>query len=365
MKIAIVTPVYSIAGVPLAQHRFARALASRNHEVEFIIGFLPTDLHPPKIPGVKISILNKRSVTRMFLRLISIFKKEKYEVIFSAEDHLNIVVIFAKIFSNSSSLISASSRVTPYDTYSNTLFSKRWILKQLAKLTMKKADVLSCVSKDMVTQYQAIFNNSPHQCIYNIVDDPISREKMLETVNHKWFQSNQHSVIIASGKLAQWKGFEDLIRAMPIILKEKNVRLIILGDGPLRSHLEEIINGLNLNSFIDLLGYVENPLKYYKNSDVFVLSSYVEGLPNVLVEAMMCGCTPVSTDCPTGPREVLKDGKYGYLVPTHSPEELAYAVIKALESPIPHDLLNKAIQPFHVDQVIRSHFKSLNLLSEI
>ena len=92
-----------------------------------------------------------------------------------------------------------------------------------------------------------------------------------------------------------------------------------------------IINCFNGEKFIEscLLSLKDQT---YKNSDVFVLSSYVEGLPNVLVEAMMCGCTPVSTDCPTGPREVLQDGKYGYLVPTHSPEELAYAVIKALES---------------------------------
>ena len=116
MNIAIVTPVFSIAGVPLAQHRLARALAEKNYNVDLIIGFLPSDIYPDAIPGVKINILNKNSVTKMFFSLISIFKNKKFDVIFSAEDHLNIIVIFAKYFSRSKSLLSVSSRVTPFDT---------------------------------------------------------------------------------------------------------------------------------------------------------------------------------------------------------------------------------------------------------
>lgn len=365
MNIAIVTPVFSIAGVPLAQHRLARALAKKNYKVELIIGFLPSDLYPDAIPGVEINILNKNSVSKMFFSLISIFRNKKFDVIFSAEDHLNIIVIFAKYFSRSQSLLSVSSRVTPFDTYSNIWFTKRWILKQLAKLTIDSANVMSCVSKDMVLQYKSIFKKAPHQCIYNIVDDPLSREKMHEKVNHDWLNDDHFRVIVASGRLAEWKGFEDLIRAMPIILKTKKVKLLILGDGPLKEHLSKTIDELGLKMYVDLVGYVKNPFKYYKNADVFVLSSYVEGLPNVLVEAMMCGCTPVATDCPTGPREVLQNGKYGYLVPMKNPFLLAEGITHALENPISTDLLEDAIKPFDVDSVIKSHFLSLNLPLEI
>mgnify|MGYP001212966670 CR=1 FL=1 len=361
MKIAIITPVFSIAGVPLAQYRFARALAQRNHEVELIIGFLPTDLTPQEAPGLKINILNRNSVSKMFFKLLLLFKHNEFDIIFSAEDHLNVTVILASILSRSKSKISASSRVTPLDTYSNVWFSKRWILKQLTKLTFNRADVLSCVSKDMVLQYQSIFKNAPHQAIYNIVSDKFSRDNMHEKVEHKWFGNQKTKVIIASGRLAQWKGFEDLIRAMPIILKKKDVRLIILGDGPLRKSLYDIVTQLKLNSYVDFLGYVSNPLKYYKNSDIFVLSSYVEGLPNVLVEAMMCGCTPVSTNCPTGPREVLENGKYGYLVPMGDPKSLAEGVIKAINFPISVDLLNKAIIPFEEKKVLEAHSNALKL----
>ena len=106
---------------------------------------------------------------------------------------------------------------------------------------------------------------------------------------------------------------------------------------------------------------VNNPLKYYKKADVFVLSSHVEGLPNVLVEAMMCGCTPVSTDCPTGPREVLEGGKYGYLVPMKNSKSLAQGIIQALKTPISEDLLNEAVQPFEENKVLEAHTKALKL----
>jgi glycosyltransferase involved in cell wall biosynthesis len=120
-----------------------------------------------------------------------------------------------------------------------------------------------------------------------------------------------------------------------------------------------LIEKNNLQQSIDLLGYVTNPYKYFARSNIFVLSSRVEGLPNVLVEAMMCGCTPVSTNCPTGPREVLSDGKYGYLVPVDDPVSLAESIAYALNNPIQKTDLYNAIIPFREDEVINKHFRIL------
>ena len=136
---------------------------------------------------------------------------------------------------------------------------------------------------------------------------------------------------------------------------------MILGDGPLRTELEALIVELDLSKVVSLLGYVENPLKYFARADVFVLSSHVEGLPNVLVEAMMCGCTPVSTDCPTGPREVLQNGKYGYLVPMRDPVAMAAGIVQALDHPIPRDILAEAVRPFEESAVLGRHFDILGI----
>lgn len=361
MRIAIITPNYSLAGVPLAQYRLARVLVSRGHDVELIIGSLPFGISPPPCSGLKINILRKIRVIHLFLPLIKIFNNKKFDVIFSAEDHLNIIVLLALIFTGSRAKVSCSSRVTPFDTYSNFLFSKGWIMKQLTRLTMYRADVLTCVSQDMVLQYQEIFRSNKHICIYNIVGDKNSLEIIDEPVNHPWINDPNQKLIVAAGKLAPWKGFEDLIKAMSIVVKERHAKLLILGDGPLREDLQKLISHLKLENSIELVGYVNNTLKFFRKSDIFVLSSLVEGLPNVLVEAMICGCTPVATNCPTGPREVLQDGSYGYLVPPGDINLLAKGIIKACDKPIEDKLLNEAVIPFGEEQVLNSHSKALGI----
>jgi len=226
---------------------------------------------------------------------------------------------------------------------------------------MSRADALTCVSKEMVSQYNEVFKNPPHQCIYNIVVDSESQKRMLEPVNHPWIDYKKTPLLIAAGKLAPWKGFEDLIYAISELDSVLDLRLLILGDGPLRDQLNTLILKLNLQNKISLVGYVSNPLKYFYQADVFVLSSHVEGMPNVLIEAMMCGCTPVSTDCPTGPAEVLREEKYGYLAETKNPISLAKKIQEALNTPIPIPKLNEGIKDFHESAIINKHFESLGI----
>lgn len=361
MKICVVTPLFAIAGVPLAQLRFARALVNQGHDVDMVIGRIDPQYKLPPADGVHVQVLNQPNVRGMLLPLWRYLRATKPDVVFSAEDHLNAVVLLAAIASGSRARISGSSRVTPYDTYSTVLFSKRWVLKQFMRLVMWRANVLTCVSKDMVEQYRKVFKSPPHIAVYNIVDDQHSRLRLAAPVDHEWFSRKNGPVLVAAGRLAPWKGFADLIRAMKALPRQRRARLMILGDGPLRSELEALIIELGLEDVVSLLGYVENPLKYFARADVFVLSSHVEGLPNVLVEAMMCGCTPVSTDCPTGPREVLHDGKYGYLVPVRDPVAMALGIEKALDHPIPKELLANAVRPFEEGAVLARHFNVLGL----
>jgi glycosyltransferase involved in cell wall biosynthesis len=363
MKLCVVTPRFAIAGVPLAQLRFARALAAIGHEVNLVIGYIDPQHPIPVVSGVTVHELDRRHVRGMLLPLCRYLRKAKPDVVFSAEDHLNAVVLLAAITSGSRTKISCSSRVTPYDTYSKVPFTKRWVLKHFTRMVMWRADALTCVSKDMIQQYRHVFNSPRHVCVYNIIDDTASRQRMKEPVEHEWLlhKDKDCPVLVAAGRLAPWKGFADLIRAMKELSSRTQARLIILGDGPLRSELEALIVKLCLTEVVRLQGYVENPLKFFAHADVFVLSSHVEGLPNVLIEAMMCGCTPVSTDCPTGPREVLQNGKYGYLVPVGDPIAMATAIEKALCHPVPKSLLLEAVLPFKEADVIERHFEVLGL----
>lgn len=366
MRILVVTPVFSLAGVPLAQFRFAKALARRGHRVDLMIGDIKPNCELPSTDGLDVNVIHLATphVRGMLLPLIRYFRSERPTAVFSAEDHLNAVTLLAAVLSGCQAKISCSSRVTPYDTYSNTPFTKRWVLKQIVRMVDWRADVLTCVSVDMVGQYRDVFPNTKHVCVYNIVVDADSVARMKAPVEEPWLVKKDLPVVVAAGRLAHWKGFDVLIDAMAIVLRVRQARLLILGDGPEREALSQKITALGLEDSAKLVGYVTNPLSFFSRCDVFALSSHVEGLPNVLVEAMLCGCTPVSTDCPTGPREVLKDGSLGYLVAPADPSALAQGILGALESPVTRDLLLDAVAAFHEDAVISRHFELLGLTED-
>ena len=362
MKVCVITPRYAISGVPLAQWRFARALAANGHKVDLIIGRVDADLDVPASPGVNLIALQRPRVRSMFLPFWRYLRREKPDVVFSAEDHLNALVLLAAILARSKARISGSCRVTPFDTYAGRPFSKRWLLKQIVRLVSWRADALTCVSRDMVDQYRRVFIAPTHTHVYNIVDDAASRARLAEPVEDPWFADKACPVIVAAGTLAPWKGFADLIRAMKLLVdRGRKVRLVIFGEGPLRGELEALIDKLDLGERVRLPGFTDNVLKYFAHADAFVLSSHVEGLPNVLVEAMMAGCTPVSTDCPTGPREVLDGGRFGYLVAMKDCAALADGIEAALDRPIAQEELSKAVKPFEEKSVIRRHFELLGL----
>lgn len=353
---------HSRSGVPLAQMRLAKAFRRRGFPVDFVVAHVPEGVAPPSAEGIRVLVLERSRAAAAFFPICRYLRSERPGVVFSAEDHMNFVVTAAMLATGSRAKLSVSSRVTPFDTYSNKVFTKRWFLKQIATPMGRRADALVCVSKDMIAQYVSIFGPRPFQCIYNVICDQDSATKMQQPVlDEPWLQEKDVPVVISAGRLAPEKGFPDLIRAIRIVRETRPVRLLILGEGPLGPELERLIDAEGVRDAVKLIGFRSNPHQYFSRSDVFVLSSYVEGLPNVLVEAMECGCTPVATDCPTGPREVLQDGRYGQLVPTHDPVAMAAAIVQALDRPMSAELLREAIQPFTEARVIQKHRESLGI----
>lgn len=365
MKICVVTSRLSVTGVPLAQIRFAGALARRGHEVELLFGIREDTASVPTVPGVKVTIWHEHRVSSMLKPMRRYLRQERPDVVFSAEDHCNGMVLIAAITSGFKGKISGSSRVSPFDSYSNKPFTRGWMRKQLLRAVMWRADALTCVSQDMVEQYRTIFPNAPHVCVYNIIDDAASRAKAAETVDHPWFTHPEMPVIVAAGTLTRRKAYHDLVDAVKIVTaRGRDVRLAIFGEGHQRERLEAMVSDYGLQDRVWLPGRIANPRAYFARAPISALSSRAEGLPNVLVETMACGCTPVSTDCPTGPREVIGDDAYGYLAAVHDPQSLAAALEKALDRPISPEKLAQAVAPFEESRVIERHFTILGLDGE-
>jgi glycosyltransferase involved in cell wall biosynthesis len=361
LKILVVTPNFTYAGVPLAQLRLAKALSKRGHDVELIIGWVPKRVNLPNIENIKVTVLGRKHVRSMLFDLIRLIKLLNPRIIFSAEDHLNAIAIMAVILSFSKTKISCSSRVTPFDTYPPRFFSKGTILKFLQRSLMWRANSLNCVSKDMVLQYKQIFKGSKHTAVYNIIDKESYEEQFANLETPKIFKNLQEKkIIIGSGRLAHYKGFDLLIRSFKKLLAIEDAYLLILGNGPDYVKLDLLIRELNLVGKAFLVGEVKDPINYYVNSDIFALTSTVEGMPNVLIEAMLCGCTPVAFNCPTGPREILEDGAIGYLVPPGDINLFSKSLAKAIHDPLPPKALNKCIESFGTNSVLKKHSENLN-----
>lgn len=359
MKIAFFTARHSKTGVPLAQLRLAEALARRGHDVDFLVGYVPEGLAPPKSDHVRVEVFGRARNILMVPSMVRYLKREKPDIVFSAEDHMNAITAFSAIVSGSRAKISASSRMTPMAVYQNKRGLRPKIDALIHRVFRPRIDVLACVSSDMAGQYEEMFGGGRYEAVYNIVMDSNSYSRMAEPVHDDWFTDQSVPMIVAAGTLAKRKGFDVLIRAVAQVVKEQPVKLAILGEGYQREVLEKMIRDHGLEHKAKLLGLVENPLKYFSKSNVFVLSSYAEGLPNVLVEAMAAGCTVVSTDCPTGPAEVIRNGEYGYLVPMGNSEAMAAAIVRALRDPTPKEKLAEAVARFSEQAVISTHQRLL------
>ncbi len=172
--------------------------------------------------------------------------------------------------------------------------------------------------------------------VYNPVITPSLIENSKADLDHPWLanQANRNQatpVVLGVGRLSEQKDFSTLIKAFAQVRQHRAAHLLILGVGPERQALSELAASLGVKADVDFLGFVNNPHAYMKQSDVFVLSSKWEGLPNVLIEAMAVGTPVVSTNCPSGAAEILAKGKYGELVEIGDSQTMAIAIEKVLD----------------------------------
>ena len=188
----------------------------------------------------------------------------------------------------------------------------------------------------------------------SVVPSPIINEEIeqqaAEPLDNPWLEKGSPPVVLGAGELCARKDFATLIRAFAIVREQRNCRLIVLGKGRKKHELMDLASQLGIAHDVLFPGFVSNPYSYMKRASVFVLSSRCEGAPVVLMEALGLGTPVVSTDCPSGPREILMDGKFGPLVPVADPRAMAGAILSVLDNPIKSELLKQAAQRFTVKQ---------------
>ena len=196
--------------------------------------------------------------------------------------------------------------------------------------------------------------------IHNPVDLVAVRAAAAKQPAHPWLQGDRRpSLLVAVGALRPAKGYPDLLDAFRRVRAGREVRLLILGEGPLRPWIEDYIAKHALERDVNLLGFQANPHMYVSRATLFVHAAWWEGFPNVIAEAMACGVPVVATDCPSGPAEIIRSGEDGVLVPVHAPAKLASAIASLLDDEARRDAYAKRaasnIERLAVDSVVRRY----------
>jgi glycosyltransferase involved in cell wall biosynthesis len=284
-------------------------------------------------PDVKLYDLKKQRRIDFFnliVKLAYIMHREKPDVIVSFLTYTNIVSILAKkiSFSNSRLIISEHSLTSISLKSARSAKVKASLVKLLFNLADKIIVVCKRLKQDMVINFK--IHEGLIDVIYNGLDIERVKELSKEPLRHNWF-NNETPCIVAVGRLVKLKGFPVLLKAFSLVRKQSPIKLVILGEGEERDSLEKISRNLKIENDVALLGFKKNPYKYLSRSDIFVLSSFWEGFPNVVIEAMGCGVPVIATRCPSGLEEIITDGVNGLLVPVGDVNALAEAMLKLLK----------------------------------
>lgn len=220
-----------------------------------------------------------------------------------------------------------------------------------------RADLILAPSRSVADDAREITGIAPEK--FRVIYNPVFRQEIVElsreTPSHPWLAGPDVPVVIAAGKLKPQKDFETLLRAFALVRGQRAARLVILGRGPGKQALMDLAAQLGIAEDFQLPGHVKNPYAWFSNASVFVLSSAWEGLPNVLIEAMACGCPVISTDCPGGSSEILEDGRVGRLVPVGDAAAMAQAIADTLDSPPSREMLLGRARAFSYDKAISGY----------
>ena len=268
------------------------------------------------------------ALTRFF-KIYKIVMKISPDIIISIRDFPNVITILTKIIFNIKIPLLISVRNNP-----NMAYKKYGLLYFLTNLLYKTnfVDKIITVSKEInfILVKEKKINTSKLKTIYNGIDiTRINNLKDKEVKEYIDLFNNQNIVkFINIGRLKEQKGHRYLIEAFSKVNEKiTDSKLIILGDGQLKGNLKTLIAQKNLTNDILLLGRKKNVYKYLNKSDIFVFSSIYEGFPNALLEALACGLPVISTNCSTGPLEIIKKNKYGLLVIPKDSNDLAEKMI--------------------------------------
>ena len=343
-RIAILSPMLrrlsGFGGITPWLVQLARGFKERGIEVDVLVNARPsTTLESDALPrGTSIINLGYHKLPAI-LALRRYLRDRRASVLLAAGYRYNtqavvasllagrVVPVFLSVHEN----VSAGSAALPR--------WRRFMRHRSMRVVHRLASGTVAVSRGVADDLLAITGLARDRV--RVIYNPIVREDLFAMrallPDHPWMLDHSSPLVLGVGRLERQKDFATLIRAVGVLRNRMPCRLVILGEGSERASLERLVAESRLQQSVSLPGFRPNPFAYMASADIFVLSSAWEGFGNVLVEAMACGCPVVSTDCPSGPREILQGGRLGPLTPVGDHLAMADAIERVLAHPPPND----------------------------
>lgn len=354
--IAFYIPSLTVGGAERVTVSVANGLAKRGYEVDLVVSFNEGAFRDEVNENVTIVDLNTSKIPVVGIGasvpcLSQYLSERAPAIMFSQMTYANDIYLVSQLMSRSDTV--------SVGTIHNTLGMQRepkekfvqWLQRRLAS----QADQFVAVSDgvaDSVVEYVDV-DRDKVTVLHNPIPVSEVQEQAQGSVDHQWLDSPEHEVVLGVGRLERAKNFSSFLRAFARLHESRpQTRAIIVGRGSKRDELEALTKELGISDVVSFPGFVDNPYGFMSSASVLAMSSVHEGLPTVLIEALACGCQVVSTDCPSGPAEILANGKYGRLTTVGDDAELATAIEATLDSPQPVEMLIERAHDFAPEAVI-------------
>lgn len=363
-RIALLLPSFSDGGVEKQMVALAGGFAQAGFATDFLTrpGELPyLDRLDPAVQLIRLPAARnaQREATIDYLRtqrpLVLMSAKGKDDRL--ALDARDAAASGTRVFLRCGTHVSAQAKLNSLNP-----LRRHWHRWRISRL-YARTDGVICVSDGVASDLSRL-TGRPRDSIAVVRNPtiiPDFESRCAEPLHEPWFAPDAPPVILAAGGLATVKRFDTLIEAMARLVQQRNVRLVILGEGKERARLEALADALGIRERVRLPGFVGNVLPWMRRAAVLVLSSEREGSPNVLTEALACGTPVVATDCPSGPREILDGGRFGPLIPIGDAAAMQRAIAAVLDAPLPAATLQSAIAEYTLPRACAGYLRAFGL----
>lgn len=353
MHIAFVISDLYRLGAQYVTSLISKGLSDRGHQVDLLLSAYHREIEEkrpdlrafPVAEEVRVFYLSNTRASRNIVGIAKYLKQQTPDVVIPMSTNYVVPVgLAARMYGlnvkivpveHNSGLSFKESRVADFDKRNGKLglSLRNWVAGAVVGHFLRSCDHVIAVSSGVKEALQDVYKVSKTNIsvIYNPVVDDNFRAKRLALPSHDWLSMKTTPVIVAAGSLVPMKGFDVLLNAMAQVVRQRPARLVVFGEGPWRDELISLAESLGIREQVSFPGYIANLPADLSRADCFVVSSFAESFSIVLVEALASGVPVVATNCPSGPSEILLNGKYGTLVQYGDSEMLARGILDTLD----------------------------------